>query len=65
MKQIAQTGISDVSPEDLDRIAGGMNVPTNEAQIIAGIRAKSMAPGSIFSGNSSFGDTIDNNANLP
>lgn len=65
MKQIAQTGISDVSPENLDQIAGGMSVPTNEAQIIAAIKAKSMAPGSIFSGNSSFQDTIDNNPNLP
>jgi hypothetical protein len=65
MTKIARTETLELSIEVLDQIAGGMSVPTNEAQIIAGIRAKNFAPGSIFTGNSSFGDTIDNNNNLP
>jgi hypothetical protein len=49
----------------LDRISGGMSVPTNEAAIISRVQAKNFANGSIFSGNGSLGDTIDNNNNLP
>ena len=63
MTQIAQTEALELSIEEL--IGGGMSVPTNEAQIIAGIKAKDFANGSIFTGNSSFHDTIDNNPNLP
>jgi hypothetical protein len=65
MTQIARTETLELSLDDLDQISGGMSVPTNEAQIIAGIKAKNFANGSIFTGNSSFGDTIDNNNNLP
>ena len=65
MTQIARTETLELSIEELDQIGGGMSVPTNEAQIIAQIRAKNFANGSIFTGNSSFGDTIDNNNNLP
>jgi hypothetical protein len=65
MTQIARTEKLELSLENLDQIAGGATVPTNEGQIIGQIRAKNFAPGSIFTGNSSFGDTIDNNPNLP
>ncbi len=65
MTQIARTEALELSIEELDQISGGMSVPTNEAQIIAGIKAKDFANGSIFTGNSSFHDTIDNNPNLP
>ncbi len=65
MTQIARTETLELSLDDLDQISGGMSVPTNEAQIIAGIKAKNFANGSIFTGNSSFVDTIDNNNNLP
>ena len=65
MTQIARTEKLELSLENLDQISGGATVPTNEGQIIGQIRAKNSAPGSIFTGNSSFGDTIDNNPNLP
>ena len=65
MTQIARTETLELSIEELDQIGGGMSVPTNEAQIIAGIKAKNFANGSIFTGNSSFHDTLDNNNNLP
>ena len=65
MTQIEQTGTLELLPEELDQIAGGMSVPTNEATIIGEIKAKDFANGSIFTGNSSFHDTIDNNNNLP
>ncbi|MDA9405832.1 hypothetical protein XH80_03350 [Bradyrhizobium sp. CCBAU 45384] len=65
MTQLARIEILKLSIDELDQISGGMSVPTNEAQIIAGIKAKNFASGSIFTGNSSFGDTIDNNNNLP
>jgi len=65
MTKIARTETLDLSVEDLDQVVGGMSVPTNEAQIIAGIKAKNFANGSIFSGNSSFKDTLDNDNNLP
>jgi hypothetical protein len=65
MSQITRTETLELSIETLDQISGGMSVPTNEGQIIAGIKAKNFASGSIFTGNSSFGDTIDNNNNLP
>jgi bacteriocin-like protein len=55
----------ELSIDELDAVIGGMSVPTNEAQIISAIKAKTFANGSIFTGNSSFGDTIDNNNNLP
>lgn len=55
----------ELSIEELGAVSGGMSVPTNEAQIIAAIKAKNFADGSIFTGNSSFHDTIDNNPNLP
>ena len=63
--KIARTETLELSIEELEQIAGGMSVPTNEGQIIGQIRAKNGAPGSIFTGNSSFGDTIDNNPYLP
>jgi hypothetical protein len=56
---------TELSIDELDAVIGGMSVPTNEAQIISAIKAKNFANGSIFTGNSSFGDTIDNNNNLP
>ena len=56
---------TELSIGELDTVSGGMSVPTNEAQIISAIKAKDFANGSIFTGNSSFGDTIDNNNNLP
>lgn len=59
------TSSIELSIDELDAVAGGMSVPTNEAQIISAIKAKDFANGSIFTGNSSFGDTIDNNDNLP
>jgi bacteriocin-like protein len=65
MTQIARTETLELSIDELSQISGGMSVPTNESQIIAGIKAKNFANGSIFTGNSSFGDTIDNNNNLP
>ena len=65
MTQIARTETLELSIEELDQIGGGMSVPTNEGAIIGQIRAKNGAPGSIFTGNSSFGDTIDNNPYLP
>ncbi|WP_439397318.1 hypothetical protein ACRQ5Q_09345 [Bradyrhizobium sp. PMVTL-01] len=65
MTQIVRMETLELSTEDLHHVSGGMAVPTNEAQIIAGIKAKNFASGSIFTGNSSFGDTIDNNPNLP
>lgn len=65
MMRIAQYGLLELSSEELDGVAGGMSVPTNEAQIIAQIKAKNFADNSGFTGNSSFHDTIDNNPNLP
>jgi hypothetical protein len=65
MTQIEQTGILELLPEELGQIAGGMSVPKNEAQIIGQILAKDFADNSIFTGKSSFHDTIDNNNNLP
>ena len=68
MTQIARTDTLELSVEDLDQVVGGMSVPTNEAQIIAGIKAKNFANGSVFTGTSSFNDTIDGNSinnNLP
>lgn len=65
MTQETRTETFELSIETLDHVAGGMSVPTNEAQIVAQVRAKNFASGSIFTGNSSFGDTIDNNNNLP
>ncbi len=65
MTKIARIETLELSVEELDQVVGGMTVPTNEAQIIAGIKAKNFANGSIFTGNSSFGDTLDNNNNLP
>jgi len=59
------TNNAELSFDELEAVCGGQSVPTNEAQIIAGIKAKNFANGSIFTGNSSFGDTIDNNNNLP
>jgi bacteriocin-like protein len=56
---------TELSIEELNAVSGGQSIPTNEAQIIAGIKAKNFANGSIFTGNSSFGDTLDNNDNLP
>jgi len=56
---------TELSIDELDAVVGGRAVPTNEAQIISQIKAKNFANGSIFTGNSSFGDTIDNNNNLP
>jgi hypothetical protein len=65
MTQIEQTGTLELLPEELDKIAGGMSVPTNEATIIADIQAKNLKDGSIFTGRSSYHDTLDNNDNLP
>jgi len=65
MTQIARTEPPELSIEELDHISGGMSVPTNEAAIVANLKAKDFANGSIFGGNSSFHDTIDNNDNLP
>jgi hypothetical protein len=65
MMQVAQTVIFELSTAELNEVAGGMIVPTNEASIIAWVQAKDFASGSIFSGNGSFHDTIDNNNNLP
>lgn len=56
---------TELSIDELDAVTGGQSIPTNEAQIIARIKAKNFANGSIFTGNSSFGDTLDNNDNLP
>lgn len=47
MTQIARTETLELSIAELDQISGGMSVPTNEAQIIAGIKAKNFASGSI------------------
>jgi bacteriocin-like protein len=65
MTQIARTETPELSIEELDQISGGMIVPTNEASIIANIKAKDFANGSVFTGQSSFHDTIDLNDNLP
>ena len=59
------TNNTELSIDELDTVVGGRAVPTNEAQIISAIKAKNFANGSIFTGNSSFVDTIDNNNNLP
>lgn len=56
---------TELSIDELDAVSGGMSVPTNEGRIISAIKAKDFANGSIFTGNSSYGDTIDNNNNLP
>jgi bacteriocin-like protein len=56
---------TELSIEELNTVSGGMSVPTNEAQIIAAIKAKNFANGSIFTGSSSYHDTLDNNPNLP
>ena len=55
---------TELSIEELNTVSGGMSVPTNEAQIIAAIKAKNFANGS-FTGSSSYHDTLDNNPNLP
>ena len=60
-----ETETRELSVDDLGRISGGTSVPTNEAAIIARIKAKNFANNSGFTGNSSFNDTIDNNNNLP
>jgi hypothetical protein len=53
------------SIDELDAVNGGMRVPTNEAQIVAAIKAKDFASNSGFTGKSSFHDTFDNDPNLP
>ncbi len=65
MLRIEQTGRREASLQELEHVTGGAMVPTNEAQIISFVKGKNFASGSIFTGNSSFGDTIDNNNNLP
>ena len=60
-----ETATRELSLDDLGRVSGGQSIPTNEAAIIARIKAKNFANNSGFTGNSSFGDTIDNNDNLP
>ena len=65
MTHIARTEVLELPIGELDQISGGMSVPTNEGAIIARINAKNFANGSIFTGNSSVGDTLDNNNNLP
>jgi hypothetical protein len=65
MTHIARIELHELPIDALDQISGGMSVPTNEGAIIASIKAKNFANGSIFTGNSSFGDTLDNNSNLP
>jgi len=65
MMTIRRTDELELPIDALDEVSGGMSVPTNEAAIISRVQAKNFANGSIFSGNGSFGDTIDNNNNLP
>lgn len=65
MTDIARTEVLELAIDELDRTSGGLFIPSNEAAIIARIKAKNFANGSIFTGNSSFGDTLDNNDNLP
>jgi hypothetical protein len=58
MTQIARTEAFELSVEDMDGVSGGRAVPINEAQIIAGIKAKNFSNGSIFTGAGSLWRTL-------
>jgi hypothetical protein len=65
MKQVEQTEIRELSLEEIESVSGGTYVSTSNSLNVSLIKAKNYANGSIFSGNSSFHDTLDNNNNLP
>jgi len=65
MSQVEKTEIRELSLEDMESVSGGIFISSQNAANVSRIKAKDFANGSIFTGNSSFGDTLDNVDGLP
>jgi hypothetical protein len=65
MTHVQKTEIRELSLENIEAVSGGIFISSQNAANVSRIKAKDFANGSIFTGNSSFGDTLDNVDGLP